>query len=78
MTIAISWTAFSYWQNQQKVTHAQDIAFLSPPYFGTTKVWNIFDHEYPNYNQTPPGEMGNMVHNDNQRLDDPFQPGGDG
>jgi murein DD-endopeptidase MepM/ murein hydrolase activator NlpD len=66
----------------QQVSHAQNIAFLSPPYFGTTRVWNIFDHEYPVYDDEddldPPGETRNMIHNDNQRLPLPVHRGGPG
>lgn len=71
LTIAVLLIRFIYLHNLH-VTHAQEITLLSPPYFGTTQVWNIFDHEYPNYDQEddqiPPGETGNMVHNNNQRL----------
>jgi murein DD-endopeptidase MepM/ murein hydrolase activator NlpD len=75
--VAILLLTFRYLQSPQQ-SHAQEIDLLSPPYFGTTRVWNIFDHEYPNYNGTPPGETRNMVHNDNQRLDHPVHQGGPG
>jgi murein DD-endopeptidase MepM/ murein hydrolase activator NlpD len=75
LIIAILFIRFSFLQTPQ-VSHAQAIPLLSPPYFGTTTVWNIFDHEYPNYNGIPPGDVTNMMHNNGQRYDDPFDHGG--
>lgn len=56
--------------------YAQNVSLLSAPYFGTTKVWNIFDHEYPNYDGDPPGDTRDMMHNNGQEYDDPFDHGG--
>ena len=52
--------------------HSQEAAFLSPPYFGSTTVNAIFDHEYPLYddenNNDFHGDVNTIVHNTNERL----------
>ncbi|MCD4738111.1 MAG: hypothetical protein K8R89_02480 [Anaerolineae bacterium] len=38
----------------------QPVRFLSPPYYGTTTVSSIYDHEYPDYST-----IGQVLHYDN-------------
>jgi hypothetical protein len=49
ITITIVFIGLCFLKNVQ-VAHAQlPIGLLSPPYFGTTTVNTIFDHQYPDY-----------------------------
>lgn len=59
LTLTILLINLAYLVRPHKI-YAQNVSLLSAPYFGTTKVWNIFDHEYPNYDGNPPGDTGDM------------------
>lgn len=75
LTLTILLINLAYLVRPHKI-YAQNVSLLSAPYFGTTKVWNIFDHEYPNYDGDPPGDTRDMMHNNGQEYDDPFDHGG--
>jgi len=44
----------------------QPASFLSPPFYGTTTVNSVYDHEYPTYNEPPEDDQNTWVrHYDN-------------